>query len=256
MRSIPFVFVIVFFGVVILANAIRVLREYERGVVFRLGRVVGVRGPGLFLLIPVVDRMVKVSLRTVVMDVPPQDVITRDNVSVKVNAVVYFRVFEANKAIVEVENYLYATSQIAQTTLRSILGSAELDELLSQRERINRSLQDIIDRHTEPWGIKVMSVEVKDVDLPAEMKRAMARQAEAERERRGKVIAAEGEYQAAQRLSDAAAIMQERPISLQLRFLQTLVEVASENNSTTIFPVPIDLFRVFFDKPPDKARPS
>jgi regulator of protease activity HflC (stomatin/prohibitin superfamily) len=248
MPSIPLFVVLVFFAVMFLTSAIKVLREYERAVVFRLGRYTGVRGPGLFLLIPIIDRMVKVSLRTVVMDVPPQDVITRDNVTIKVNAVVYFRVFEANKAIIEVENFLYATSQIAQTTLRSILGSAELDELLSERERINRSLQEIIDRHTDPWGIKVMSVEVKDVGLPEEMKRAMARQAEAERERRAKVIAAEGEFQAAQRLADAALIMQERPVALQLRYLQTLVEVSSENNSTTIFPVPIDLVRPFLER--------
>jgi regulator of protease activity HflC (stomatin/prohibitin superfamily) len=255
MTVIPFAMLIAFFGIMVLSSAIKVLREYERAVVFRLGRLVGGKGPGLFLLIPIVDRMVKVSLRTVVLDVPPQDVITRDNVSVKVNAVVYFRVFEADKAIVAVENYLFATSQIAQTTLRSVLGSAELDELLAERERINRTLQDIIDRHTEPWGIKVMSVEVKDVDLPPEMKRAMARQAEAERERRGKVIAAEGEYQAAQKLADAAGIIQDRPIALQLRYLQTLVEVSSEKNSTTIFPVPIDLFRHFFEKP-DGSKPA
>ena len=255
MTLIPFAMLIIFFGIMLLTSAIKVLREYERAVVFRLGRLVGGRGPGLFLLIPIVDRMVKVSLRTVVLDVPPQDVITRDNVSMKVNAVVYFRVFEADKAIVAVENYLFATSQIAQTTLRSVLGGAELDELLAQRERINRSLQEIIDRHTEPWGIKVMSVEVKDVDLPPEMKRAMARQAEAERERRGKVIAADGEYQAAQKLADAAAMMQDRPMALQLRFLQTLVEVSSEKNSTTIFPVPIDLFRHFFEKP-DPIKPA
>ena len=255
MSLIPFAMLVAFFGVMLLSSSIKVLREYERAVVFRLGRLVGGRGPGLFLLIPMVDRMVKVSLRTVVLDVPPQDVITRDNVSVKVNAVVYFRVFEADKAIVAVENYLFATSQIAQTTLRSVLGSAELDELLAERERINRTLQDIIDRHTEPWGIKVMSVEVKDVDLPPEMKRAMARQAEAERERRGKVIAAEGEYQAAQKLADAAGIIQDRPMALQLRYLQTLVEVSSEKNSTTIFPVPIDLFRHFFERA-DGSRPA
>jgi regulator of protease activity HflC (stomatin/prohibitin superfamily) len=232
-----------------LASAIRVLREYERAVVFRLGRFVGVRGPGLFLLIPIIDRMVKVSLRTLVLDVPPQDVITRDNVSVKVNAVVYFRVFEPDKAILEVENYLYATSQLSQTTLRSTVGAAELDDLLAERDKINHALQEIIDRRTDPWGIKVIAVEVKDVDLPTEMQRAMARQAEAERERRAKVINAEGEFQAAQRLADAAAIIGDHPMALQLRFLQTLTEVATERNSTTIFPVPIDLLTPFIRKP-------
>ena len=240
--------IVVFLVVVVLASAIRVLREYERAVVFRLGRFVGIRGPGLFLLIPFVDRIVKVSLRTVVMDVPPQDMITRDNVSVKVNAVVYFRVFEAAKAIIEVENFVFATSQIAQTTLRSIVGGAELDELLSEREKINRRLQEIIDRASEPWGIKVIAVEVKDVDLPAEMKRAIARQAEAERERRAKIINAEGEYQAAQRLADAAGIIGDHPMAMQLRFLQTLAEVATENNSTTLFPIPIDLLSTFLKK--------
>jgi regulator of protease activity HflC (stomatin/prohibitin superfamily) len=241
--ALPGMGIVIIFVVMVLASAIRVLREYERAVVFRLGRYVGIKGPGLFLLIPVIDRMVRVSLRTVVMDVPPQDVITRDNVSVKVNAVVYFRVFEAEKCILEVENFLFATSQIAQTTLRSIVGSAEMDDLLSERDKINRALQEIIDRHTDPWGIKVSSVEVKDVDLPTEMKRAMAKQAEAERERRAKVINAEGEFQASQRLADAAKIIGDYPMAMQLRFLQTLREVASENNSTTIFPVPIDLIR-------------
>ncbi len=240
--------IIVLLVIMVRASAIRVLREYERGVVFRLGRYVGLRGPGLFLLIPIIDRMVKVSLRTVVLDVPPQDVITRDNVSVKVNAVVYFRVFEPNKAILEVENFLYATSQLSQTTLRSIVGSAELDDLLAERDKINRALQEILDRQTDPWGIKVSSVEVKDVDLPTEMKRAMARQAEAERERRAKVINAEGEYQAAQRLADAAGIIRDHPMDLQQRFLQTLTEVATERNSTTIFPVPIDLLSPFVHK--------
>ncbi|MFQ5600310.1 MAG: slipin family protein [Candidatus Krumholzibacteriia bacterium] len=229
-------------------RARRVRRAPARAVIFRLGRFVGIKGPGLFLLVPVIDRMVKVSLRTVVMDVPPQDVITRDNVSVKVNAVVYFRVFAAQKAILEVENFLFATSQLAQTTLRSIVGGAELDELLAEREKINRALQEIIDRQTDPWGIKVISVEVKDVDLPAEVKRAMARQAEAERERRAKVINAEGEYQAAQRLADASTIIRDHPMAMQLRFLQTLNEVAAENNSTTIFPVPIDLLSTFMSK--------
>ncbi|MBN1503584.1 MAG: slipin family protein [Candidatus Eisenbacteria bacterium] len=233
---------------IIILSAVKILREYERGVVFRLGRLVGARGPGIFVLIPIVDRMVKVSLRTVVMDVPSQDVITRDNVSIKVNAVVYFRVMYPEKAIVEVENYLFATSQLAQTTLRSVIGQADLDHLLSDRERINTQLQTILDRHTDAWGIKVSSVEVKHVDLPQEMQRSMAKQAEAERERRAKVINAEGEYQAAQKLADAAKIISEFPYALQLRYLQTLREVASENNSTTIFPVPIDLFEPFLKK--------
>ena len=232
---------------VILSSAIKILREYERGVVFRLGRFVGAKGPGLILLIPIVDRMVKVGLRVVAMDVPTQDVITKDNVSVKVNAVIYFRVLDPGKAVNEVEDYLYATSQIAQTTLRSILGDAELDELLAEREKINQKLQEVIDIHTDPWGIKISAVEVKHVDLPTEMKRAMAKQAEAERERRAKVINADGEYQASQRMADAAQIIASQPIALQLRFLQTLMEVATENNSTTIFPVPIDLFTPFLE---------
>lgn len=236
------------FLLIILANSIRILREYERGVIFRLGRLIAVKGPGLILLIPLIDRMVKVSLRTVVMDVPPQDVITKDNVSIKVNAVVYFRVMQPDKAIVEVENYLFATSQLSQTTLRSILGQSELDELLSQREKINHELQIIIDKQTEPWGIKVSNVEVKHIDLPQEMQRAMAKQAEAERERRAKVIHAEGEFQASQRLADAANIISINPAALQLRFLQTLTEVASEKNSTTIFPVPIDIISAFLPK--------
>jgi regulator of protease activity HflC (stomatin/prohibitin superfamily) len=241
---------IVFFIIIILAKAIRILREYERAVVFRLGRLIGrngVRGPGLILLIPFIDKMVKVSLRTVVMDVPTQDVITQDNVSIKVNAVVYSRVIEPQKAIVGVENYLMATSQISQTTLRSVLGQSELDDLLSQREKINVKLQQIIDAHTEPWGVKVGNVEVKQIDLPQEMQRAMAKQAEAERERRSKVIAAEGEFQASQRLSDAAKILSDQPSALTLRYLQTLKEIAAENNSTTIFPVPIDLLRPFLN---------
>ena len=231
--------------IMILANAIRILREYERGVIFRLGRLVGVKGPGLILLIPILDRMVKVSLRTVVMDVPPQDVITRDNVSVKVNAVIYFRVMDPARSVVEVENYLFATSQLAQTTLRSVVGQVELDDLLSERDKINTELQMIIDKQTDPWGIKVASVEVKDVDLPIEMKRAMAKQAEAERERRAKIIAAEGEYQASEKLSQAAAVIGKYPVAIQLRYLQTLREVAAENNSTTLFSVPIDLFEPF-----------
>jgi regulator of protease activity HflC (stomatin/prohibitin superfamily) len=246
MAPYSFVFIIlVAMGVFILANAVRILNEYERGVIFRLGRVIGVKGPGLILLIPLVDRMVKVSLRTVVMDVPPQDVITKDNVSIKVNAVVYFRVMDPQRAIVEVENYLFATSQLSQTTLRSILGQSELDELLASRDKINSALQKIIDHQTEPWGIKVSNVEVKHIDLPVEMQRAMARQAEAERERRAKIIHAEGEFQAAQKLSDAAVVIEDHPMALQLRYLQTLTEVASEKNSTTIFPIPIDLIAPF-----------
>ncbi len=236
------------------SSAIRVLREYERGVIFRLGRLIASKGPGLFFLIPVVDRMVKVSLRTVVMDVPPQDIITKDNVSVKVNAVVYFRVVDPSKAVVEVEDFLYATSQLSQTTLRSILGQAELDELLSSREKINEELQTILDTHTDPWGIKVSQVEIKHVDLPQEMQRAMAKQAEAERERRAKVINAEGEFQASTKLAQAAEIMNKEPITIQLRFLQTLREVAAENNSTTIFPVPIDLFKPFVKILENKAE--
>ena len=236
------------FLLIILASAIRILREYERAVIFRLGRLIAVKGPGLILLIPLIDRMVRVSLRTVVMDVPTQDVITKDNVSIKVNAVVYFRVMQPDKAIVEVENFLFATSQLSQTTLRSILGQSELDELLSQRDKINRELAKIIDNQTEPWGIKVSTVEVKHIDLPQEMQRAMAKQAEAERERRAKVIHAEGEFQASQRLSDAAQIISINPAALQLRFLQTLTEVASEKNSTIIFPVPIDIISVFLSK--------
>ena len=239
--------VLAFFLIIILANAIRILREYERGVVFRLGRLISVRGPGLILLIPIIDKLVKVSLRTVVMDVPPQDVITEDNVSLKVNAVVYFRVVQPQKAIVEVENFLVATSQLSQTTLRSVLGQSELDDLLSQREKINQKLQQIIDAHTEPWGVKVSNVEVKQIDLPQEMQRAMAKQAEAERERRSKVIAAEGEFQASQRLADAAKILSEQPSALTLRYLQTLREIATENNSTTIFPVPVDLLKPFLE---------
>ena len=231
-----------------LASAIRILNEYERGVIFRLGRLIGSKGPGLVIIIPIIDKLQKVSLRLVTLDVPSQDVITRDNVSVKVNAVVYFRVMEPNQAIVEVENFLYATSQLAQTTLRSVLGQAELDELLAERDKINARLQEILDRQTDPWGIKVSNVEVKHIDLPDEMKRAMAKQAEAERERRSKVIHAEGEFQAASKLVEAADVMAANPIALQLRYLQTLREVASENNSTTLFPIPIDLLKPFFSK--------
>jgi regulator of protease activity HflC (stomatin/prohibitin superfamily) len=228
-----------------LASAIRILNEYERGVIFRLGRVIDGKGPGLIILIPIVDKMVKVSLRLIAMDVDPQDVITRDNVSVKVNAVIYFRVMEPIKSVIEVENYMYATSQLAQTTLRSVCGQAELDELLSERENINAQLQEILDTHTDPWGIKISTVELKHIDLPQEMQRAMAKQAEAERERRAKVINAEGEYQAATKLAQAATIIGDHPMALQLRYLQTLREISAENNSTTVFPIPIDLFRPF-----------
>ena len=233
---------LVILGIFLLSSAIKVLREYERGVIFRLGRSIGMKGPGLIFLIPVIDKMVKIPLRTVAMEVPSQDVITRDNVSVKVNAVIYFRVLDATRAVLEVENYLYATSQIAQTTLRSTLGESELDELLAQRDKLNKELQRVIDGHTEPWGIKVSTVEVKNVDLPQEMQRAIARQAEAERERRAKIINAEGELQASKKLTEAAAVIATQPLAMQLRYLQTLAEIATENNSTTIFPVPIDLF--------------
>jgi regulator of protease activity HflC (stomatin/prohibitin superfamily) len=246
--------IIILFVVIILASAIRILREYERGVIFRLGRLIGAKGPGLILLIPVVDRMVRVSLRTVVMDVPEQDVITKDNVSLKVNAVVYFRVIQADKAIVEVERFLEAIAQLSQTTLRSVLGQSQLDEILAEREKINLKLQQIIDSQTDPWGIKVSTVEVKHVDLPIEMKRAMAKQAEAERERRAKIIHAEGEFQASKKLKEAADNIALQPTALQLRFLQTLTEVASEKNSTTIFPVPIDLLKPFLKKEDKKEE--
>jgi len=242
-----FLFLIIFLFI-LAASAIKVLREYERGVIFRLGRLIGAKGPGIFFIIPGVDKMLRISLRLVTLDIPPQDVITRDNVSIKVNAVVYFRVVDPNKAVVEVENYLYATSQLAQTTLRSVVGQVELDELLAQREKINLQLQDILDNHTEPWGIKVSLVETKQVDLPEEMRRAIARQAEAERERRAKVIHADGEFQAAEKLAQAAHVISTNPAAIQLRFLQTLTEVATEKNSTTIFPVPIDLLKPFLEK--------
>ncbi|UCH85800.1 MAG: slipin family protein [Candidatus Latescibacterota bacterium] len=232
----------------LLASAIRILREYERAVIFRLGRLVGVKGPGLVILIPIIDRMARVSLRVVAMDVAPQDVITKDNVSVKVNAVVYFRVMSADKAVVEVEDFLYATTQLAQTTLRSVLGQVELDQLLAEREQINQRLQQIIDEQTDSWGIKVSLVEIKHVDLPAEMQRAIARQAEAERERRAKVIHAEGEFQASEKLSEAANVLSRNSMTLQLRFLQTLTEVSSERNSTVVFPIPIDLFTPLIEK--------
>jgi len=235
--------------ILFLSAAIKILREYERGVVFRLGRVLKrPKGPGLVIIIPIVDKLVRVSLRLVTMDVPPQDVITKDNVTLKVNAVIYFRVMDPNNAIIEVENYLFATSQLAQTTLRSVCGQVELDELLAERDKINTRLQEILDKHTDPWGIKVANVEVKHIDLPQEMQRAMAKQAEAERERRAKVINAEGEFQAAAKLKEAAAVIQDFPMALQLRYLQTLREVSAEGNSTTLFPIPIDLFEPFFKK--------
>ena len=237
--------VIALLVVILLAAAIRVLREYQRGVIFRLGRLIAQKGPGLILLIPVIDRMVRVDLRTVTLNIPPQEVITRDNVTIRVNAVAYFRVVDPNRAITEVENFLLATSQIAQTTLRSVLGKAELDSLLAERERVNAVLQQIIDEQTEPWGIKVTTVEVKDVELPAEMQRAIARQAEAERERRAKIINADGEFQAAEKLSDAADIISRNPATLQLRYLQTLLELGVNQNSTVVFPLPIDMVDAF-----------
>ena len=237
--------IVILFALFILANSLRVLREYERGVVFRLGRLIGEKGPGLIFLIPIVDRLVKVSLRVVAMDIPPQDVITHDNISIKVNAVLYFRVLDSRRAVVNVEDYHYATSQMAQTTLRSVLGEHDMDDLLSSREKINLQLQKIIDERTDPWGVKVSAVEVKDVDLPQEMKRAIAKQAEAERERRAKIIHADGEFQAATKLKDAASVMAQEPVTVQLRYLQTLAEIAVEKNSTIIFPVPIDLFNIF-----------
>ncbi len=239
--GLPVIAVIAFFGIMLLMNMIKILKEYERGVVFRLGRLIGMKGPGLIILIPLIDRMVRVDLRVITYDVPPQDVITKDNVSIKVNAVLYFQVVDANNAIVSVANFFEATSQIAQTTLRSVLGQVELDDLLAKREKINAELQQIIDEQTEPWGIKVSVVEVKNVDLPPEMTRAMAKQAEAERERRAKIIHAEGEFQASTKLAEAAHIIGKAPNAIQLRYLQTLTEVAAEKNSTLIFPVPINL---------------
>jgi regulator of protease activity HflC (stomatin/prohibitin superfamily) len=244
---VPLIFAVILL-VMFVASAVRILPEYERGVLFRLGRLAGVRGPGLFFIIPGVDKLVRVTLRTVAFDVPPQDVITRDNVTVKVSAVIYFRVMAADKAIVEVEDYLYATSQLSQTTLRSVLGQVELDELLVNRDKINRQLQEILDGHTGPWGVKVSNVEVKNIDLPQEMQRAIAKQAEAERERRAKIIHAEGELQASEKLAQAATVLAVEPAALQLRFLQTLTEIAAEKNSTTIFPVPIDLLSRFMEK--------
>jgi len=234
--------------VFILSQVVKILNEYERGVIFRLGRLIPSKGPGIILLIPLIDKLQKMSLRLVTLDVPPQDIITRDNVSIKVNAVVYYRVMEPNSAVVDVENYAYATSQLAQTTLRSVCGQAELDELLAEREKISLRLQEILDKDTDPWGIKVSKVEIKHIDLPPEMQRAMAKQAEAERERRAKVIHAEGEFQASQKLSEAAVIISKDPTALQLRYLQTLSEIATENNSTILFPIPIDLFKPFMKK--------
>jgi len=231
--------------VIFISSFVKILREYERAVVFRFGRLLGEKGPGLFILIPGIDRMVRIDLRTVTRDVPPQEVITRDNVPVRVDAVIYFRVMDPQKAVVEVQDYMFATAQISTTTLRSVLGQADLDELLTQREKLNQQIQKIVDESTDPWGIKVSAVEVKDAQLPDSMKRAMARQAEAERERRAKIIHAEGEFEASERLSEAAEAMSKEPISLQLRFLQTLTEVAAEKNSTLVFPVPIDLFEPF-----------
>jgi regulator of protease activity HflC (stomatin/prohibitin superfamily) len=240
--------VLVFFGLILIGSSVRILREYERGVIFRLGRLIAQKGPGLILLIPLVDRMVKVDLRTVTLNVPPQEVITRDNVPCRVNAVAYFRVVDPNRAVVEVENYLIATSQISQTALRSVLGKAELDQLLADRERLNEELQIIIDQSTEPWGVKVTAVEIKDVEIPEQMQRAMARQAEAERERRAKIINSEGEFQAAQKLTDAADIISTNPASLQLRYLQTLLEIGTNQNTTVVFPLPMDVLEPFVGK--------
>ncbi|MBW2553187.1 MAG: slipin family protein [Deltaproteobacteria bacterium] len=236
---------IIFF---VISQVVKILNEYERGVIFRLGRLIASKGPGIILLIPLIDKMKRVSLRLITMDIPPQDVITRDNVSIKVNAVVYYRIMDPNNAVVEVEDYAYATSQLAQTSLRSVCGQAELDELLSERDKISLHLQEILDKDTDPWGIKVSKVEIKHIDLPPEMQRAMAKQAEAERERRAKVIHAEGEFQASAKLSEAAAVISKDPTALQLRYLQTLAEIATEKNSTTLFPIPIDLFKHFFNK--------
>ena len=244
----PAIFFLIIFLIIIASASIKILREYERGVIFRLGRLIGAKGPGVIFIIPGVDKLLRVSLRTVALEIPSQDVITRDNISIKVNAVVYFRVVDPNKAVVQIENYLYATSQLAQTTLRNIIGQSQLDELLSERDKINIQLQDILDKHTEPWGVKVSLVETKQVDLDKEMQRAIARQAEAERERRAKVIHAEGEAQAAEKLAEAANIMSVHPAAIHLRFLQTLTEVGTENNSTVILPIPIDLLATFFQK--------
>ena len=248
--------VLVIFAVIALGSSVRVLREYERGVIFRLGRLIAQKGPGLILLIPLIDRMVKVDLRTITLNIPPQEVITRDNVPCRVNAVAYFRVVDSNRAVVEVENYLLATSQIAQTALRSVLGKAELDQLLADRERLNEELQKIIDESTEPWGVKVTAVEIKDVEIPEQMQRAMARQAEAERERRAKIINSEGEFQAAQKLTDAADIISTNPASLQLRYLQTLLEIGSNQNTTVVFPLPMDVLEPFVGGGGGKPQPK
>ncbi|MEI8032191.1 MAG: slipin family protein [Chlorobiaceae bacterium] len=252
MLSFDFVAVLIVIAA-FLASAVKILKEYERGVIFRLGRVIGAKGPGIIILIPGIDKMVKIDLRTVTLDVPPQDIITRDNVSLKVSAVIYFRVVEARKAVVDVVDFHFATSQLAQTTLRSVCGQGDLDNLLSERDEINERIQTILDKDTEPWGVKVIKVEVKEIDLPEGMRRAMAKQAEAERERRSAIINAEGEYQAAQRLADAAQIISASPSAIQLRYLQTLKDIAAENNSTTVFPIPIDLFRPFFEGRPSSS---
>jgi regulator of protease activity HflC (stomatin/prohibitin superfamily) len=244
----PAIFFVIVFLIIIAAASIKILREYERGVIFRLGRLIGAKGPGIIFIIPGVDKLLRISLRTVALEIPPQEVITRDNISIKVNAVVYFRVIDPNKAVVEIENYLYATSQLAQTTLRSVIGQSQLDELLSERDKVNLQLQDILDKQTEPWGIKVSLVETKQVDLDTEMQRAIARQAESERERRAKVIHAQGEAEAAEKLAAAANIMSVYPAAMHLRFLQTLTKVGTENNSTVILPIPIDLLKAFFQK--------
>jgi regulator of protease activity HflC (stomatin/prohibitin superfamily) len=258
---IAIVVLLIILGAIFLASGVRILREYERGVIFRLGRLIAQKGPGLIFLIPIVDRMVRIDLRTVTLTVPPQEVISKDNVTVRVNAVAYFRVIDANRAVTEVENFLLATSQISQTTLRSVLGKAELDSLLSERERLNTELQQIIDEQTEPWGVKVTTVEVKDVELPADMQRAIARQAEAERERRAKIIAADGEFQAAEKLSQAANIISQNPATLQLRYLQTLLDIGVNQNSTIVFPLPLDMVKPFVERgaqssvPPPSPRP-
>jgi len=252
---IAIVVLLIIFGAIVIASGVRILREYERGVIFRLGRLIAQKGPGLIFLIPFVDRMVRIDLRTVTLTVPPQEVISKDNVTVRVNAVAYFRVVDPNRAVTEVENFLLATSQISQTTLRSVLGKAELDSLLSERERLNIELQQIIDEQTEPWGVKVSTVEVKDVELPADMQRAIARQAEAERERRAKIIAADGEFQAAEKLSQAANIMSENPATLQLRYLQTLLDIGVNQNSTIIFPLPLDMVKPFVERGAESSVP-
>jgi regulator of protease activity HflC (stomatin/prohibitin superfamily) len=260
---IAIVVILIILGAIVLASGVRILREYERGVIFRLGRLIAQKGPGLIFLIPFVDRMVRIDLRTVTLTVPPQEVISKDNVTVRVNAVAYFRVIDANRAVTEVENFLLATSQISQTTLRSVLGKAELDSLLSERERLNTELQQIIDEQTEPWGVKVTTVEVKDVELPADMQRAIARQAEAERERRAKIIAADGEFQAAEKLSQAANIISQNPATLQLRYLQTLLDIGVNQNSTIVFPLPLDMVKPFVERgatssvpPPSSSTPG